>query len=107
MNWIIQARISFNKIVSSELIIIFKNKINSILQNIKEVETNNIAVAFEGLCYIQKANPSEETNRILFQLLFELETRKNKNNILYNFIDSTARVDITGHIINGLYQLIS
>ena len=107
MNWIIQARISFNKIVSSELIIIFKNKINSILQNIKAVETNNIAVAFEGLCYIQKANPSEETNSILFQLLFELETRKNKNNILYNFIDSTARVDITGHIINGLYQLIS
>lgn len=107
MNWIIQALISFNKNISPELIIIFKTKINNILQNIKEVETNYIAVAFEGLCYIQKANPTKETISILFQLLFELEIRKNKNNILYNFMDSSARIDITGHIINGLYQLIS
>lgn len=107
MNWIIQALISFNKIVSPKLIIIFKTKINSILKNIKLIETNYIAVAFEGLCYIHKANPSKETISMLFQLLFELETRKNNNNnILYNFIDSTARIDITGHIINGLYQLI-
>jgi hypothetical protein len=107
MNWIIQALISFNKIISPELIIIFKTKINTILKNIKEIETNYIAVAFEGLCYIHKANPNKETISMLFQLLFELETRKNNNNILYNFIDSTARIDITGHIINGLYQLIN
>jgi len=107
MNWIIQALISFNKRVSPELIIIFKTKINSILQNIKDIETNYIAVAFEGLCYIHKANPSKETISMLFQLLFELETRKNINTILYNFIDSTARIDITGHVINGFYQLIS
>lgn len=106
MNWIIQALISFNKIISSELILIFKTKINTILKNIKEIETNYIAVAFEGLCYVQKANPSNETISILFQLLFELESRKNENNILYNFIDSTARIDITGHILNGFYQLI-
>jgi AMMECR1 domain-containing protein len=107
MNWIIQALISFNKIISPELILIFKTKINTILKNIKEIETNYIAVAFEGLFYLQKTNPSKETTNILFQLLFELESRKNENNILYNFIDSTARIDITGHIINGLYQLIS
>jgi len=107
MNWIIQALISFNKIISLELIIIFKTKINTILKNIKEFETNYIAVAFEGLCHIHKANPNKETISMLFQLLFELETRKNNNNILYNFIDSTARIDITGHIINGLYQLIN
>ena len=107
MNWIIQALISFNKIISPELIITFKTKVNSILQNIKDIETNYIAVAFEGLCYIHKAYPSKETISILFQLFFELETRKNNNNILYNFIDSTARIDITGHVINGFYQLIS
>jgi hypothetical protein len=107
MNWVIQALISFNKIVSPQLIIIFKTKINNILQNIKDIETNYIAVAFEGLCYIHKANQSKETISMLFQLLFELETRKNNNNILYNFIDSTARIDITGHVINGFYQLIS
>ena len=107
MNWIIQALISFNKIISSELILIFKTKINTILKNIKEIETNYIAVAFEGLCFVQKANPNKETISMLFQLLFELETRKNNNNILYNFIDSTARIDITGHILNGFYQLIN
>ena len=41
----------------------------------------------------------------MFELLYELEKRKNCNN-LYSFLNKTSRVDITGHVMNGLSALI-
>ncbi len=103
MNWVIQAIISGNKKPSDELIFILESKINNILTNKKMFETNFIAVAFEALCFVYRS-----TGRLLpkiFELLFELEQRKNCYNVLYSFLDNSSRVDITGHILNGLYEL--
>ena len=44
--------------------------------------------------------------KLLFELLFILEQRKSCNNTLYAFLDKTSRVDITGHITNGLAELV-
>jgi hypothetical protein len=41
----------------------------------------------------------------MFQLFFELEKRKTQNNALYTFLDKSARVDISGHVNNGLVEL--
>lgn len=99
MNWIIQAIISYNKIPSSKLIIILERKINELL--IKTIETNYLAVSFEALCFVYKA--TRKLSSLLFQLFFELEQRK--NNAVYSFLDKSARIDITCHILNGLLQL--
>ena len=103
MNWIIQAIISYNKIPSSKLIIILERKINELL--IKTIETNYLAVSFEALCFIYQSNRKVSLLNHLFQLFFELEQRKKYYNVLYIFLQGSARVDITGHIMNGLNQL--
>jgi hypothetical protein len=105
MNWVIQSLISFNKNPSNKLIAILENKIDNILRNKKNIETNYIAVAFEAVCFIYKRNAKLTLLNKIFELLFELEQRKNYYNILYSFLDKTSRVDITCHIINGLIEL--
>ena len=105
MNWVIQLLVSYNKIPSNKLVFILENKIDDILKNIKQIETNYIAVAFEALCFIYKKHMKITLLNKLFELLFELEQRKNYHNILYAFLDKTSRVDITGHIINGLLRI--
>jgi len=106
MNWTIQAIISFNKKPSNKLIIILMTKIDQILTKKKKIETNYLAVAFEALCFIYAKQHTKITllNK-LFELLFELEHRKNCFHALYTFLDKTSRVDITGHVINGLVHL--
>jgi hypothetical protein len=121
MNWIIQAIVSFHKKPSSELILLLEDKVNEIInskqqkqqkeqkqQQVEGVETNYLAVAFEALCFAFTSTPSNKRNSILlkmFQLFFELEKRKTQNNALYTFLDKSARVDISGHVNNGLVEL--
>lgn len=105
MNWIIQALISFHKKPSSELVSILENKITNILINKNRMETNFLAVAFEALCFLYGSIGKLTLLNKIFELLFELETRKTCFNILYSFLDKTSRVDITCHINNGLYEL--
>ena len=105
MNWIIQSIISFNKKPSNKLIFILENKIDDILKQKKNIETNYIAVAFEALCFIYTRHMEITLLNKIFELLFELEQRKNCYNVLYAFLNKTSRVDITGHIINGLVEL--
>jgi AMMECR1 domain-containing protein len=108
MNWVIQAIISFNMIPSPELISILEKKIeNEIFVSITNLETNYIAVAFEALCFVYNVYKSNGKLSILykiFRLLYELEKRKNSFDIFYVFLNNSARVDITGHINNGLFQ---
>lgn len=105
MNWVIQAIISFNKKPNNNLIIILRNKINHILINKKQLETNYIAVSFEVLCFLYSYNKQTEHLKQIYELFFELEQRKDCYNILYSFMNKTSRIDITGHIINGIIQL--
>ena len=109
MNWIIQAIISVHKKPSKQLIQILEDKIEIIIMNIKNVETNYIAVAFESLCFVYSAISTNKSHylHILFQLLFELENRKSCYHILYAFLNKiSSRVDISGHVNNGLFQLV-
>lgn len=120
MNWIIQAIISFDELPPPGLVEIFIQKIDNLLQE-KSVETNYLAVAFEGLCFSYKPMKQNKYSKtlkdkikplknkifkLLFELLFILEQRKSCNNTLYAFLDKTSRVDITGHITNGLAELV-
>lgn len=118
MNWVIQAIISFNMQPSSKLINILEKKIeNEIFLNITALETNYIAVSFEALCFVYKSiikfgqlNSVRNSlrNRVLnkiFRLLYEIEKRKKLYDIFYIFLNNSVRVDITGHVNNGLFQL--
>jgi AMMECR1 domain-containing protein len=71
-------------------------------------ETNYLAVEFEALSTLYNSVSNETRLRIepyLEKLLISLEQRKN-NKGLYEFINRDARLDITGHILNGFYQLL-
>jgi len=105
MNWIIQTIISFNDKPSDTLISFLIKKINDMINNIKDYETNYLAVAFEVLCFVYKSHNNITIKHKIFFLFFELEQRKNYNNILYSFLDGNSRIDITGHILNGLFEL--
>lgn len=107
MNWIIQAIISYNKKPANYLISILEDKINILIQNIGRIETNYIAVSFEALCFVYKSTKRQRVLNKIFELLFELEKRRNCYNTLYTFLDKKARVDISNHVLNGLIQLIS
>ena len=69
-------------------------------------------MAFEALCFvykskfkhIKKSKLKENILNKMFELLYELEKRKNCH-YLYSFLDKTSRIDITGHVINGLSAL--
>jgi AMMECR1 len=105
MNWIIQAIISYNKRPSNQLIKLLENKINNIIANIQNIETNYIAVSFEALCFVYGTTRQKKILHKIFQLFFELEKRKNCYNTFYTFLDKRARVDISEHVINGLIEL--
>ena len=106
MNLIIHTLVSFNKKPSRKLVVILENKIDEILSNKKNTETNFIAVAFEALCLVNKIYNKTHLLHKIFELFFELEQRRTGCNVLYTFLDKTARVDITGHIINGFVELM-
>lgn len=112
INWIIQAVISNNQKPSYALIRLLEEKITNILLKKQTTETNFLAVAFEALCFvykskfkhIKKSKLKENILNKMFELLYELEKRKNCH-YLYSFLDKTSRIDITGHVINGLSAL--
>ena len=91
---------------SEEIIDILVNKIITITNNIFTYETNYLAVAFESLCFLQNFKSTEEISTLLFQLFYELEKRKVYDNILYGFLNKSARIDITTHVLNGFVQLL-
>jgi len=107
MNWIIQAIVTFHKKPSQLLINIVEKKIkDTILSQKNRMETNYIAVAFESLCFAYYSTGKSFLLNLLFELFFELELRKNCYNVFYSFLDNNARVDITGHVNNGLLLLL-
>ena len=101
INWIIQVYASYEKVISKKLFDIFLQKIDQIVSNITEFETNYIAVAFEAFCFIYVNHP----NNKIFLLLCELERRKNKQ-FLYEFLNKSCRIDITSHVMNGYYRFM-
>ncbi len=107
MNWNIQTIRCFDIKPSKQLVDILQNKINGMIPNIELIETNYIAVAFEALCFVVNTSVINRKKilSLIFILLFELEKRKSCHDVLYNFLDGSARVDITGHVNNGLFQL--
>ena len=69
--------------------------------NIDNEETNSIAVSFEACSFLLY------NNKILnyaFKLWISLEKRR-KHNMLYSFINNESRIDISGHINNGFYNI--
>lgn len=68
-------------------------------------ETNYIAVGFEALCSLYHLiSKKDETLNQIVKLFYLLQKRF--SNGLYYFNNKTARLDITGHIINGLLAFI-
>lgn len=89
------------------LFIQVSDKIESIL--VESMETNYWAVTFECLCSLLPLLSEQEKEIIEFlkKLLDLLNSRQNKTISLFKFTTGEARVDITGHILNGyicLYQ---
>jgi len=70
-------------------------------------ETNYYAVEFEVLTALASLNNFMDTKVIdaIIGLMIKLQTRKNKDG-LYCFEDHSCRLDITGHVLNGYYNLI-
>ena len=72
-------------------------------------ETNYYAVEFEALATIYANIKSDRYKKSLEpyieQLIIKLETRRMDDWGLYQFTNGTARVDITGHVLNGIYVL--
>lgn len=71
----------------------------------KEIETNYLAVAFEGLTSLYMFDKNREHEKYIEYLIIELNNRKNKYG-LYIFKNGNARLDITGHVLNGYFNLV-
>lgn len=106
MNWIIQSIISIGNKPSKELVNILVDKINNIIEYNKDIETNYIAVSFEALCFVYNSMNDIDILYKIFELFIELENRKKCMDILYIFQNKTARVDISGHVNNGFFELL-
>jgi hypothetical protein len=103
-NWMIQTYVAYQKPIPKQMIKGLVKTVQGLLIKKETTETNYLATAFEALSYI---NQKHTHDTLLFQLFFELEQRKTCHNHLYAFLDKTARVDITGHVLNGLYELLT
>jgi hypothetical protein len=102
MNWVIQTFSKFNIKLNNKLIKIFIKKVNTIINNIDNEETNTIAVSFEACSFLLYNN---SILNCAFKLWISLEKRRNKN-MLYEFINNNeSRIDISGHINNGFYSI--
>lgn len=72
----------------------------------QDLETNKIAVCFEGLSSLLYLTPHDtETFYSVLELLKQLNKRR-KDDFLFYFLNETARIDITGHVLNGYYVLL-
>ncbi|XWV25690.1 AMMECR1 domain protein [Tupanvirus soda lake] len=72
-------------------------------------ETNYYAVEFETLATLYSKITNSKTKllieKYIEKILIQIENRKNKYG-LYQFKNGETRIDITGHIMNGLFSLL-
>jgi len=89
---------------------ILTKKIINFIDTKKYDETNFLAVEFESLATLYSIIGDEPTKmRIevyLAELIIKLEQIKNRYGF-YQFKNNEARIDITGHVLNGLISLLS
>ncbi len=82
---------------------------NKIIEIVKEynndIETNYMAVAFEGLSALYTMDKDSIKYKYIYYLFIELEKRRNKYS-LYTFLNGSARIDITTHVLYGFYYLL-
>lgn len=105
INWQTMALLSYTNNDKEHLDLLI-NKILDILYNvdISKLETNYIAVSFECISHIYKLDKTNNRlNNTLFYIFALLQERFSIFG-LYMFSDNTARIDITGHCINGFIQ---
>lgn len=107
INWQTKALLSHT---SKDLIHLnlLSNALINVLTKYKDplhtLETNQLAVCFECLSSIKKYDKNNnDLNNILFIIFILLQQRFSKLG-LYMFSDNTARIDITGHCIQGFLQ---
>lgn len=77
--------------------------------NVKQTESNYLAVALEGLSSLYpflNDDYQERIKSIIWKLFYELEHRVDKNGFI-TFLSGSVRLDITGHVLNGLENLFS
>ena len=111
MNWAIQVMYTYKTIPTKSNIKMFFRTLQQIRDNFDAFETNHIAVALEGACFLQNIVPeSNDKNKLLTLIFFfwvELQRkRKHPQYPVFVFKDKSARIDISGHIYNGLYHLM-
>lgn len=94
-----------DNIVHIELLIhVIINVLNTSFNLLYDIETNYLAVCFECLSTLYKYEKNNnDLNNILFYIFIILQSRFSKFG-LYMFNDHTARIDITGHCIQGFLQ---
>ena len=71
-------------------------------------ETNYLATAFEGLCslrYLVSNKYKIKVNNTILYLFYLLQQKYEPKYGLYRFLSGDKRLDITGHIINGMIVL--
>lgn len=96
--------------ISQQAIMRLVQTASGIIAREDHVETNYLAVAFEGLAAtITSLDLTEQEQRAaagsLMGLLFVLVRRYDVQTGLFTFLDGTARADITAHVMHGLRLL--
>lgn len=75
-------------------------------EHISKIETNELAVLFEGLCSYG-TNKDILIDSIKCYVFIELlKNRWNPKDGCFYFLNREARIDITCHVLNGLYALM-
>lgn len=82
------------------------NKINNIFSydNLDNLQTNYLAVFFEALSSLYHLLESNANIKHMITILF-CKLMKRFENGLFKFTDGSARLDITGHVLNGFLAL--
>lgn len=111
MNWFVQfiVELKNNYNIDNEYLTIINNIINNIIKYIKyvnifndAVETNILAVTFEMLSGLYKLTKNKYILNYSFNI-FKLLLKRRNNDGIFTFLDGSARIDITFHVLSGLY----
>jgi AMMECR1 domain-containing protein len=104
LNWMIKALQIYNP--NHILVQKIQDNLISILPQITDMmETNYIAVTFECTSCMLLCRWNQYIRDYINQLIIILLSRYNPNYGLFEFQDGTMRVDITGHVLNGIYYM--
>ncbi len=103
MNWRIQALLRTGQGVPPLLLSRFLSHVKGMISaGLASIETNEIAVAFEAMCYVTQVTETAKLVEVFFPLFMELEKRRTgAEGKFYAFLDGGYRVDITTHVLNG------